>query len=176
MLTRKINAVISLLITFLIFAHAVSIAVWMLSMGAVGKPPAIMPWALTALVLVHAFISIDVMISKLMSGESHKSKKYTKLNRVTVVQRVSGALMVLFTGLHIAGAVGVMTPPKIVHGIVPVLFFAIVMAHVAVSTSKAFITLGIGDAKFIKNADVLIKVICIITFVADVAGFFLYVW
>jgi succinate dehydrogenase hydrophobic anchor subunit len=176
MLTRKINAVISLLITLLIFAHAISIAVWMLSYGAVSRLPAIMSWVLVALVLVHAFISIEIVVSGLMSGEESKGKMYPKLNRTMIVQRVSGLLMIVFTGLHIAGATGAMQSPRIIHGIVPPLFFAIVMAHVAVSTSKAFITLGIGNARFIKTADIAIKAICAATLIADIVGFYLYVW
>jgi hypothetical protein len=176
MLTRKINAVISLVTTLLILTHAISIAIWMLSFGTVNKPPAAMAWMLTALVLVHAFIGIEQGVSSIMSGEHKKGKMYPKLNRATIVQRVSGLLMVVFTGLHIAGAAGVMQPPRIIHGIVPTLFFAIVMVHVAISTSKAFITLGIGNAKFIKILDVIIKAVCVATLIADVVGFYLYVW
>lgn len=176
MLTRKINAVISLLITFLIFAHAISIAFWMLSFGTVNRAPSVMSWALTALVLIHAFISIEMVVSRLVSGEGRKSKMYPKFNRVTIIQRASGLLMVAFIGLHIAGATGVMQPPRIVHAIVPPLFFAIVMAHVAVSVSKAFITLGIGSAMFIKTVDAVMKVTSAVTLIADVIGFYLYVW
>ena len=174
MLTRKINAVISLATTFLILAHSISIAVWMLSFGTVNKPPAAMAWALTALVLVHAFISIEQGVSSIMSGEYKKGKMYPKLNRTTIVQRVSGLLMVVFTGLHIADATGFMQAPRIIHGILPTLFFAIVMAHVAISTSKAFITLGIGNIKFVKGADIVVKLICCATLLADVIGFYLY--
>ena len=176
MLMKKINAALSLFITLLIFAHAISIAVWMLSMGEIGRAPAIVSWGVMGLVALHAFICIDMVLSPHLNGKHSKSKAYPKLNRVMIVQRISGALMVLFTGLHIAGAIGAITPPRIIHGIVPPLFFAIVMAHVAVSTSKAFVTLGIGNAKFIKTADIVIKVICVLTLIADVAGFFLYVW
>ena len=173
---RKINAGVSLLTTFLLLCHAISIAVWMFSKGSIFQSTSYIAWALTGLVLVHVFISIDIMISGIMSGEGHKSKKYLKMNLSTIIQRASGILMVIFTALHIAGAAGVMTPPKIVHGIVPPLFFAIVMAHVAVSTSKAFITLGIGNVKLVKIVDVVTKVICGATLIADVVGFYLYVW
>ena len=50
------------------------------------------------------------------------------------------------------------------------------MAHVAVSTSKAFITLGIGNAEFIKTLDAVVKVVCVATLIADVAGFFLFLY
>lgn len=176
MIARKVNAGISLLTTCLIFIHAISIAVWMLSFGTIGRLPAILSWMLVACVLFHAFISIDMVVSGLMSDEPRKGKMYPKLNRATIVQRVSGFLMIVLAGLHVAGTVGPMQPPRIIHGIVPPLFFAIVMAHVAISTSKAFITLGIGNVKFLKRADIAIKALCVATLAADVVGFYLYVF
>ena len=176
MLLRKINAGISLLTTAVLLFHAGSIAVWMLSRGSVGRVLTPFSWVLVGLALIHAFVSIDAVVSGLMSGDGHKHKAYPKMNRSTVVQRASGVLMLLFAALHIAGAMGFMHPPKIVHGIVPPLFFILVMAHTAVSASKALITLGIGDAKLIRRADVVIKVICGITLIADIVGFYLYVW
>ena len=176
MLTKKINAVLSLIITVLIFAHAVSMALCMLSMGKIDRIPEPMSWALSGLVLLHAFICIYSAVAAHSGGEHKKSKSYPKLNRATNIQRISGLLMVVFTGLHVAGAAGFMTPPRIVHAIVPPIFFAIVMAHVAVSTSKAFISLGIGNARFVKRADVFVKVFSVLTLVADIVGFFLFVW
>ena len=73
------------------------------------------------------------------------------------------------------GATGIMQPPPLIHAIVPPLFFTIVLAHVAVSTPKALITLGFGNTKFIKISGIVIKVICIATLVADIVGFYLYV-
>jgi hypothetical protein len=64
----------------------------------------------------------------------------------------------------------------IIHTIVPPLFFTIALAHTAVSVDKAFITLGIGEAKFVKAVSVVTKVICAATLVASVMGFYLYVW
>jgi hypothetical protein len=111
-----------------------------------------------------------------MEGETRKVKSYPKMNRVTIFQRVSGLLLIIFAVLHIAGASDAMNPPHIVHTIVPPLFFAIALAHAAFSTDKAFITLGIGNARFIKVLSVIIKVICALTLIASIAGFYLYVW
>ena len=176
MLMRKINACLSLLTTIALLAHAILIAVWMFSRGNLAKSLDFIPWILTGLVLIHVFISIDTLIFGLMSGEGRKYNKYPKMNATTVVQRISGILMAIFTVLHIAGATGVMHPPKIVHGIVPPLFFTIVLVHIAVSASKAFITLGIGNARLVKTVDIGVKVLCAATLIADVVGFFLYVW
>jgi hypothetical protein len=135
-----------------------------------------MAWILTGVTIIHALITADLIFSSHEGNKKNKGRLYPKLNVSTVVQRISGALLVIFTWLHIAGTIGVMQPPQVVHAIVPPVFFTIVMAHVAVSTSKAFITLGIGNAKFVKWADITIKVICAVTLIADIIGFYLHVY
>ena len=176
MLMRKINAIISLLATLFLLDHAIFTSVWMLSRGAVEQSAPVAPWILAGLVALHAFIGIYIAVSSHMEGETRKVKSYPKMNRVTIFQRVSGLLLIIFAVLHIAGASGAMNPPHIVHTIVPPLFFAIALAHAAFSTDKAFITLGIGNARFIKVLSVIIKVICALTLISAIAGFYLYVW
>lgn len=176
MLMRKINAIISLLATIFLLDHAIFISVWMISKGSVEQSAPVAPWILAGLVALHAFIGIYFAVSSHMDGEKRKVKSYPKMNRVTIFQRVSGILLIIFTVLHIAGAAGAMTPPHIVHTIFPPLFFTIALAHTAVSADKAFITLGIGNARFIKVLSIIIKVICTLTLIASIVGFYLYVW
>lgn len=172
---RKANAVLSLITTIMIFGHAISLAAWMLSRGSIQKAPSFMAWALTAVTVIHAIMSILIMRAARKDEKKNESKQYSKMNASTKVQRVSGILMILFTWLHIAGTVGIMEPPPVIHAIVPPLFFLLVMIHVAISVSKAFITLGIGTAKFVKRVDIAVKVICVVTLIADVIGFYLHV-
>lgn len=172
---RKINAVFSLIATIFLFAHAISLAAWMLSQGVIPKMPGFASRAMTVVFVIHAIISIALIISTNKGRKKSAGNHYFKLNRATLVQRISGVLMIIFTWLHIAGTIGIMTPPPVIHAIVPTLFFTIVMAHVAISTSKAFITLGIGNARFVDRADVVIKVLCATTLIADIIGFYLYV-
>ena len=176
MLLRKINAIISLLSTIFLLNHAISTSVWMLSRGKVEQSAPIAPWILAGLAAAHAFIGINLALSGIMEGEGRKVKSYPKMNRVTIFQRASGILLIVFIALHIAGASGAMQPPHIVHTIVPPLFFAIALAHTAVSTDKAFITLGIGTARLVKAVSVITKVICVVVWIASVVGFYLYVW
>jgi hypothetical protein len=176
MLLRKINAIISLLTTLLLLDHAIFTSVWMLSRGKVEQSAPVAPWILVGLMAAHAFISIYFAVEANMEGGKLKGKNYPKLNRVTIFQRVSGILLIVFVALHVAGASGAMQTPHIVHTIVTPLFFAVALAHAAVSTDKAFITLGIGNARFIKVVSVVIKVICAATLIAAIAGFYLYVW
>ena len=174
MLQRKINAIISLISTFLLMDHAIFHAAWMLSRGSIEKSASFMSWTLAGLMLIHAFISIDMGISAHANAEKRPCKQYPKMNVSTNIQRISGILLIIFTVLHILGTIGIMQPPKIIHAILPPLFFAIALMHAAISTSKAFITLGIGNARLVKVVDIAMKVICTATLIADVIGFYLY--
>lgn len=170
---RKINAIISLLITVLLLDHAIFNAVWMLSMGGMPKNNSV-GWVLFYLMFAHAIMSIVLAVLGHKGAEKRKCNEYKKLNLSTMIQRISGLLLIVFATLHVLGAAGVLRTPKIVHAILPPLFFALSLMHVAVSGSKAFITLGIGNAKFIKIADIVIKVLCALTLIAAVIGFYLY--
>ena len=174
MLLRKTNAVIGILTTVLLLGHAISLSVFMLSGGSVTKPSALVPWVLAGLLVTHAMICMELAVSSYEGIEKRKCKVYPKMNAATLFQRISGILLIVFTALHIAGASGYMTTPKAVHIIIPPLFFTVALAHAAVSTSKAFITLGIGNTKFIKIIDVIIKVICALTLIAAISAFYLY--
>ena len=173
MLKRKINAVLSLLTTVLLLVHAITCSIFMLSGDRVARPPELMSWVLMGLLIIHALISIDLVIASHAETDNRKGKKYPKLNAAMIVQRASGVLMVPATGLHIAGAIGLMVPPKAVHLIVPPLFFTMVLVHVAVSTSKALITLGIGNAKMMKVVNIVMRVVCGATLIAGVVGIYL---
>lgn len=174
MLMRKINAVLSLLITFLMMGHAISYSVWMISRGTIGQNIAFMSWVLMGLMFFHVFICVDFIVTGIMESAEHKCKKYPQMNKSTLVQRISGALLIVFAPLHAAGAAGYIQPPKVVHAIIPPLFFAIALIHASVSVGKALITLGIGSAKFVEVADIAAKVICAATFIAAVTGFYMY--
>lgn len=176
MVLRKINAILGLLTTLFLLTHAISTSVWMLSRGSVAQWAPIAPWILAGLMAAHAFVSIDLVISPYMEGENRRVKSYLKMNRSTVFQRISGILLIVFTALHVAGVSGAMQASQIVHTIVHPLFFAIALAHAAVSTDKALITLGIGNAGFVKAVGVIMRVICAATLIAAVIGVYLYIW
>ena len=173
MLLRKTNAVLSLLITVLLFDHAIFNAVWMLSQGSIAKTT-ILSWVLFGLMMVHAIICIIFGIQAHRDEEKQKSNTYTQVNISTKIQRIGGVLLIPFSVLHILGTVGVIQPPQVIHAIIPPLFFALCLAHVAISGSKALITLGVGEAKLIKIVDIAVKVLCAVTLIASVIGFYLY--
>ena len=174
MILRKINAVVSLLVTTMLLDHAIFHGAWMLSKGTVPKSANSMPWILFILMLLHAVISIVLAFLGHKGAQKGKFNGYGNLNIATYIQRASGVLLIVLTILHIAGTAGPLNPPKVVHAILPPAFFAIALMHTAISGSKAFITLGIGNARVIEFVDTAIKTICLVTWIVDVVGFYLY--
>ena len=174
MILRKLNAWLSLFTTLLFLDHAIFHAVWMLSKGTIEKSADSMPRILFAVMMIHAIISIVLAFFGHKDADKIKCNGYFDLNRPTYIQRISGIVLIPLTVLHVLGTIGILTPPQVVHAILPPLFFTICLMHVAISTNKAFITLGFGNARFIKIADVVMKLICVVTLVADVIGFYLY--
>ena len=172
MLLRKINAVLSLFTTVLLMDHAIFFSVWMLSRCSIEKSADFMPRILAVLMVLHAILSIILLIKNHKGAEKNKHKKYSELNIETYVQRITGVLIILMMGLHIAGAANHFHP-KILHAILHPLFFAVALAHCAVSVDKAFVTLGIGSAKFIRVVNVAMKIVCGATLVAGVIGFYI---
>lgn len=169
---RKINAVFALLTTVLLLDHAIFFSIWMLSRCSIEKNSEVFPQILTAVMVVHAILSIILMISNLKGAKNEKHKAYYKLNIETYVQRIAGILIIFLIGLHIAGAANHFQP-KMLHAILHPLFFATVLAHVSVSVGRAFVTLGVGNARAIGIINVAIKVLCCTIFVAGVVGFYI---
>lgn len=176
MILRKINAVLGLITTLLILDHAIFHAVWMLSGCSIEKSAGGMSMFMFVVMIVHAAVSIVLAVLGHKGAEKRKCNGYPKLNRATIIQRMSGVLLILLTVLHIAGAVGGLKLPKLVCAFLLPLFFTVVLTHVAVSVSKAFITLGIGNARTVKAIDIVMKAICALTLIADVIGFYLCIF
>ena len=191
-----------MLIVVLLLDHAIFYAVVMLSRYRIPTHATVLPWMITALVVIHAILSIAMAVLGHKGAEKRKCNTYAKLNARTMLQRFSGILMMVMIGVHIAGAAthfqpkmlhavllpvffamvligvhiaGVAThfQPKMLHAVLHPVFFAMVLLHLAVSMSKAFITLGIGNAKLVKVIDVIMMVVCSITFIGAVVGFYL---
>ena len=113
-----------------------------------------MPKALMVVTALHAVLTILLAILGHKGAEKRKCNAYPQLNASTIVQRATGIGMLLLLGLHIAGA-ATHFQPKILHSIMHPVFFAVSFLHIAVSVSKAIITLGIGNAFWEKQGFIL---------------------
>lgn len=171
MFLRKINAGLSLLATVLLIGHAGIFSAWMLS-GKNNKPAEFVAWVLVGLMAIHVVLTILLAIGNRKTGAGKEGKAYVKLNISTYVQRVTGVLMLLLTGFHIASA-GNDFQPQMLHAVLHPLFFAAALVHTAVSASKALITLDVGNTTIIKIVDVAMKALCAAALVASVAGLYI---
>lgn len=169
---RKINAGLSLLTSILFLDHAIFLSVWMLSRCSIEKSAENMPRVLAVVAAAHAALSILLAFLGHKGAEKRRCKAYPKMNISTNVQRASGILMILLFGMHVAGAANHFQP-KMLHAILHPLFFALSLAHIAVSSGKAMITLGIGNARAVRVVDIIMKILCVVTFAAAVIGFYL---
>ena len=79
--------------------------------------------------------------------------------------------MIAFLPFHIIGMNNHLSN-HLLHSIVQPIFFLEVYAHTAISFTKAFITLGIGNAKFIKILDIVMKVFCLFLFIISLVGLY----
>ena len=80
-------------------------------------------------------------------------------------------LIIILTIVHIIGVENHLNP-RILHIIIHPLFFLVAYAHMAISTSKAFITLGFGNAKTIKVVDIIMIIIGVILFIISTVGLY----
>ena len=169
---RKINAVISILIVLLFLDHSIFYAVVMLSRYRIPGTITVLPRLMLLLTAMHAILSIAMAVLAHKGTGKQKYNTYGKLNVLTMIQRFSGILMILLLIVHLAGA-NTHFQPQLLHAVLHPIFFAVVLIHLAISGSKAFITLGIGNAKFVKVMDVMMRGLCCIIFIACVVGFYL---
>lgn len=175
MTVRKINAGLSLVTTLLLLDHAGFYSVWMLSGCSIETSSEKLPRMLAGLLVIHAVLSIVLVIRSRKGADRGRYNAYPQMNIATYVQRISGVLMLLLLGVHIAGTL-IGCRPKVLHAAAQPLFFAAALAHAAVSAGKAMVTLGIGNAKAVKLVDGAMKLICAVIFAAGVVGFYLWLF
>lgn len=165
-MVKKINAILSLISIALLFVHAVYHTVSYLLYYYNPLVTKLLGYILFALILTHAVLSVIVVFIL------HDSKKisYPRNNIKTILQRISGfsLLLIIFTHIrHFAildSYVG--SSGFTVALIVEIVFFGLIFLHIALSFSKAFISLGlITSMKSAKICDITVSVICAACFV-----------
>ena len=92
MLLRKINAVLSLLITLLLMDHAIFMGAYMLSRGGIEQNASKLPRLMFMMMIVHAIICIVLGFLGHKGAEKRKCNGYFSMNAPTYFQRVSGIL------------------------------------------------------------------------------------
>ncbi len=147
MTLKKANALLTLLSIFFLTAHLGTCIYSYLAF--VYMPVLIHIFAgIAALcIMAHAVISVFILFTQ---ADGFRPDKYPRLNKKTNIQRISGILILLLLFMHFRSfhvledlrAAGETSSVRLVI-FVQAVFFAVVILHVAVSFSKALISLGI---------------------------------
>ena len=152
---KKFNAVCALILTALLIIHITISLVFMLTGLYNLNLTLIAARALSLTCIVHIIVSLTVLFiirdraDKSKYG-SQKAKTYPALNMRIMIQRVTGLALLVMIHFHIA------TFQSFIYDFKPLtfggkafaffieaLFFGIVLLHLAVSFSRAFISLGL---------------------------------
>lgn len=171
---KKINAILALLTMALLLAHGgyqiVSYILYFYN-PVITK---VLGGALATAYVLHAVLSMYIVFKV---NDTVKIT-YRKRNIRTLIQRDTGMLSMLLFFFH---AEGMMLLGKTagtgwfyVMEFASFLFIMVLMVHVSISFSKAFVTLGlITDEKKVKVIDNVMAVICAVFFVVSVVVMFI---
>lgn len=150
---KKINAAFSLFTSLVLLAH-IGIGFQVLN-GGQNPLGEVMPIVIMVCVVAHAVMSMMI----LCFVHDANDIKYPKMNASTVVQRVSGVLLLipLFLSHNKIYTTEAMQTP--LYGICEIAFFVLVAAHLATSLPKALVTLGaLRSERAVKVASILFAV------------------
>ena len=172
MILKKMNAIISLLLVTACLAHVGAELVFILSKGKYMSHfgMGIMSDIVMGTAMTHVLITVIIFFF-------HDSKlkiRYPGTNVRTLLQRISGVLMLVFLFLHIgtgdrlASQADSGTGYYLLNYVSMALFFAMVFLHISVSFSNALVTLGaVESMEKKKTIDRIVWVISGLFFLAS---------
>lgn len=166
---KRINAVLGLITTACLFAHAGYSAFCYITFYY--NP--VMKYVFAVPVAVFASLhAVCGMLSVFMLPEGTRMDLYADLNRDTLIQRVSAALIFPLLIIHLytfrlvqMSSSGEMWAFWLIL-LLQAAFYAAVFIHVSVSVSRAFITLGVlSSIEKQKRIDRVMKTVCAVCFI-----------
>ncbi len=167
---KKLNAILSLLsaLTLLIHTGYNTFAYYTFYYNPLLKTLTALPFIIT--VCLHAICG---MCAVFLQNDGTCAGLYMKQNPGTIIQRISASLIFPLLILHL-NTFNILKNSAangkhwlfVTVIILQILFFAVVTAHISVSFSRAFITLGLlDDINKKKAADRIICIACVVVFV-----------
>lgn len=166
---KKINAVLSLLTTLALLVHVGCIVICYLAF--IYNPTLIKMTARPFMLLtcLHAIIGLAML---LFASDGAWLDSYPKQNAATILQRVSAILLIPLTVLHVklfklltACAEGGQWTGFTLLMLTQPIFYGTVFTHVAVSITRALVTLGLlSSMEKKKKIDRVIYIVCAVLF------------
>lgn len=167
---KKLNAVLGLLTIALLIAHAGYSAVSYIFMLYHPNVTKALSLPLLVIVCLHAILGMSLVF---LHSDGTDLTAYPGYNKATIAQRVSAALIFPMLLLHIrtfalmsSAAEAGAKAPVVLLILVEVLFFGTIFTHIAVSFSRALITLGLlSSREKQRRIDKACIIICSVMFV-----------
>jgi len=151
---KKTNAVLGLLLSAVCLTHVVAEVGNGITHGALQSQNQIIARICGTIAILHVLISCYMLF---ISHEGKHMNQYPRENASTLLQRISGILMIIFLAFHVgvfnalAGHEGRDAGFFILRTATAVLFYGTVFLHISLSFSRALITLGILSSRETKR-------------------------
>lgn len=168
---KKVNAVLALLSSFALVLHVSCMSFWMFTDYYNETLIAMVSIPFMVFTCAHAICG---MCSVFLLSDGTRLDVYKRENRQTVIQRITAAVFFPMLIVHIKSMeILIGLSAKQAWGgfflllFIQILFYAVVFAHIAVSFSKALITLGIlsgNDTR--KKIDRIVIILCVVMFIS----------
>lgn len=164
---KKINAVSAILLSIFVLLHIVFMSLLLLGVveflpvfGIIGK-------LLLTVFVTHIIISLCIVF--LYSGNGIK---YPKLNKSTVVQRLSSIILLVLIHFHMRDyfSDNVFVQPSWFGYISEMIFTVLLMCHFIPSIDKGLLSLGINS----KTVSMIMKIIFILAFALSLVSVSVY--
>lgn len=170
---KKINAIAALAVILLLAGH-ISVMTFSLWTGWYNyRICKMLPRMALTILLIHILLSLVI----LFFSHDGADMKYRRLNAGTIVQRTSAIAMMILIHLHmnayahVAAGITLSAGMTIFRIVTELLFFASVLAHIAVSCEKGCITLGIvRTEKTIRIIKITAYLVCTLLLLAAGSG------
>ncbi len=154
MVLKKINAVLGLLLSAVCLTHVVAEVCNGLNHGSLASINQIIARICGTIAIFHVLISCFMIF---ISHEGKKMNQYPRENMSTLLQRLSGLLMIFFLFFHI-GLLQALADHQgqdllffILRTSAAILCYGTVFLHIALSFSRALITLGVLTSRDTKR-------------------------
>lgn len=171
---KKVNAVFALLAAVMLLDHTLFLSGWMGTGGTMFGINLTMARVLLALTAIHGFLSLCV----LLFAHDETADRYIVLNRRTNIQRFSGIAILVLLLMHVLpfyNDMKLFADGLWFRVLCYLLLFVMVYVHVAVSFSKAFITMGwFRSEKAIVILDKIVFVVCVSLLLLAVITLFIF--
>ena len=166
---KQINAYLALTAAALLLVHLCYTVVSYLLFYYHAVITAVIGHALGAIVIAHILLSAVNVFGR---HDTISLRTYPRLNIRTILQRVSVLIAILLVPLHLRTGKAVSARTVEESGfralmVTEILFWGLILLHIALSLTRAFVTLGwLRSAQGQKRADRIIWVVCALLFAA----------